>query len=54
MRQRDRFREWPQKAQKHKKSRTMRNDQGMQALCDQIRQTAFDLLCVHSVNATPC
>ena len=21
----------------------MRNDQGMQALCDQIRQTAFDL-----------
>jgi GxxExxY protein len=43
MRRRDRCREWPQKAQKHKKSRTMRNDQGMRALCDQIRQTAFDL-----------
>ena len=39
----DRCREWPQKAQKHKKSGTMRNDQGMRALCDQIRQTAFDL-----------
>ena len=26
----------------------------LRALCDQIRQTAFDLLCVHSVNATPC
>ena len=43
MRQRDLCREWPQKAQKHKKSGTMRNDQGMRALCDQIRQTAFDL-----------
>ena len=41
--QRDLCREWPQKAQKHKKSGTMRNDQGMRALCDQIRQTAFDL-----------
>ena len=28
---------------RHKKSRTMRNDQGMQALRDQIRQTDFDL-----------
>ncbi len=27
----------------HKKSGTMRNDQGVRALCDQIRQTAFDL-----------
>ena len=43
MRQRDLCREWPQKAQKHKKSGTMRNDQGLRALCDQIRQTAFDL-----------
>ena len=43
MRQRDLCREWPQKAQKHKKSGTTRNDQGMRALCDQIRQTAFDL-----------
>ena len=32
----------------------MRNDQGLRALCDQIRQTAFHLLCVHPVNATPC
>ena len=43
MRQRDLCREWPQKAQKYKKSGTMRNDQGMRALCDQICQTAFDL-----------
>ena len=43
MRQRDLCREWPQKAHKHKMSGTMRNDQGMRALCDQIRQTAFDL-----------
>ena len=43
MRQRDLCREWPQEAQKHKKTGTMRNDQGMRALCDQIRQTAFDL-----------
>ena len=43
MRQRDRCRKWPQKAQKHKKRRTKRNDQGMQALCDQIPQRAFDL-----------
>ena len=43
MRQRVLCREWPQKAQKHKKSGTMRNDQGMRALCDQIRQMAFDL-----------
>ena len=28
---------------RHKKSRTMRNDQGMRDLCDRIRQTAFDL-----------
>ena len=33
MRQRDLCREWPQKAQKHKKSGTMRNDQGMAKAC---------------------
>ena len=35
--------EWPQKAQKHKKSGTISINQGMRALCDQIRQTAFNL-----------
>ena len=32
----------------------MSSDQGMRALCDQIRQTVFDLHCLHPVNATPC
>ena len=35
--------EWPQKAQNHKKSGTMRNDQGMRVWCDHMRQTAFNL-----------
>ena len=31
----------------------MRNDQGIRASRDQFQKSAFDLLCVHPVNATP-